>query len=93
MPSTLEHYLGGVGYKFEFENNYSCSVIRHLGSYGQDKGLWESAIIGPNGKLIYHNGDQVQGYLTEDAVYNILDYTSTLDPAPYTDEEPNDTLW
>ena len=37
---------GGVQYKYLFPNGFGASLIKHEGSYGFDKGLWEIAPLG-----------------------------------------------
>ena len=40
-----ELLLDGVHYVFKFENRYGASIIKHSGSYGSRKDLWELAVI------------------------------------------------
>lgn len=42
--------LDGVQYIYRFNNGYGASVVRHMGSYGSQFGLWELAVI-------YFDGD------------------------------------
>lgn len=73
----------GVQYVFRFENNYGASIIKHLGSYGYDKNLWELGVI-RFGKYDEDEDDEysltydtpitndVEGYLTDEDVRNLL---------------------
>lgn len=64
-------------------NGYGASVVRFLieiegmppvGSYGAERGLWELAVIGPDGDLTYSTPitEDVMGHLTEDDVSRVL---------------------
>ena len=70
--------LGGVQYKFRFENGYGASVIKHVGSYGCLDDLWELAVIkfeeSGEWNLCYTTSitDDVIGYLTDSEVRDIL---------------------
>lgn len=70
--------LGGVQYLFKFENNYGASVVKHYGSYGFAKDLWELAVIKFDKEykwdLCYDTEItcDVEGYLTDDDVRNLL---------------------
>lgn len=69
--------LGGVGYKFRFENGYGASVIKHSGSYGHEDDKWELAVIkwrGNESELEYDTDitDDVIGWLTDEEVRNLL---------------------
>lgn len=67
----------GVQYLFRFPNNYGASIVKHLGSYGSSRDLWELAVI-------YFDGDEwdlaydteitgnVEGYLTDQDVIELL---------------------
>ena len=79
----LERKLnGGIQKIYEFKNGYGASVVRHIGSYGSQLGLWELAVVIIND---YNNGnpifdlcydtpitDDVIGYLTEKEVLKLL---------------------
>lgn len=68
----------GVQYLFRFPNNYGASVVKHSGSYGSTRDLWELAVIyfHPDDKwgLIYDTEitDDVEGYLTNQDVLDLL---------------------
>jgi len=64
----------GVGYVYEFENGYGASVVKHSGSYGNDKGLYEIAVLDSDGDLCYSTPitDDVIGYANEDKVLDTL---------------------
>lgn len=70
--------MAGVQYLFKFENNYGASVIKHEGSYGFARDLWELAVIkfGASGywDLCYDTEItcDVEGYLTDEDVRNLL---------------------
>ena len=55
----------GVQYIYKFENEMGASVVRHAGSYGNEKGLWELAVLDENGELDYTTPitNDVIGYL------------------------------
>lgn len=40
-----EILVGGVQKIYKFENGYGASVVRHMGSYGSDEGLWELGVM------------------------------------------------
>lgn len=74
---------GGVQRLYKFDNGYGASVIRHNGSYGSDKGLWELAVVHFNdpihfdgvGYLLCYDTpitDDVIGYLNDDEVKELL---------------------
>lgn len=60
-----------------FENGYGVSVVQHSGSYGGDEGLWELAVIGPDGKLTDGGG----GFLTLYDVEHLMREVSELPSA------------
>lgn len=77
--------LGGVQHVFRFQNNYGASVVKHEGSYGNLQDLWELAVIryGATGKydLVYDTGitEDVEGYLTDEQVCELLEQIKNLD--------------
>ena len=69
LVETNEHY-GGVQRVYKFPNGYGASVIRHKGSYGYSKGLWELAVLDEFGELDYTTPitNDVLGHLSEEEV-------------------------
>ena len=67
---------GGIQKQYKFENGYGASVIQHIGSYGNEPGLWELAVVDwwDVYELDYSTKitDDVIGYLTEEDVEEIL---------------------
>ena len=69
--------IGGVQYRFRFENNYGASIVKHDYSYGRDDDLWELGVISYRGNdwdLDYDTditGDVI-GWLTDEEVRNLL---------------------
>jgi hypothetical protein len=69
---------GGIQKQYKFENGYGASVIQHSGSYGNEQGLWELAVLKWVGEdefeLDYSTEitDDVIGHLTEEEVEEIL---------------------
>lgn len=65
-------------HRFKFDNNYGASVIKHIGSYGYEKDLFELAVIhfDENGEseLCYETQitDDILGCLSNDEVLDIL---------------------
>lgn len=77
-----EHPNGnGVQAIVQFDNGYGASIVKHEYSYGGKSGLFELAVIGPNGDLHYDNpianGD-VLGHLTREDISEILEKISKL---------------
>jgi len=64
---------GGIQKVYKFPNGYGASVIKHRGSYGYQKGLWEVAVLF-HGELCYDTEitDDVLGHLNDPEVDNIL---------------------
>ena len=79
----------GVQRLYRFENGYGASLVRHSGSYGGSKGLWEIAVIewidqyefGFPWDFCYSTPitEDVIGYLEEDQVNAILSFIEKLD--------------
>ena len=68
--------MGGIQKLYQFENGLGASVIRHKGSYGYHKGLWEVAPLDENKEFIGMSyldwSDDVQGHLNDPEVDRIL---------------------
>lgn len=67
-------YMSGKKARIYFENGYGASVVSHTFSYGGKQGLYELAVLF-NDELHYDNpvaGGDVRGYLTEEAVNELL---------------------
>ena len=64
---------------FKFENGYGASVIKHFGSYGYEKDLFELAVL-HNDKLCYSTEitDDVLGYLTNQEILDTLERIKNL---------------
>lgn len=71
-------------YKFVFQNGYGASVIKHIGSYGYERGLYELAVLikitDDDYDFCYSTPitDNVLGYLTNDEVLEILEKIKNL---------------
>ena len=76
--------LKGTEYQgvIKFDNNYELSIIRDIGSYGGDKGLFEIALSKGESQVclppITENGDTVKGWLTKEQVIEIIEMTGDL---------------
>lgn len=64
--------LSGHQWKFKFANGYGASVIDD--GYGANQGLYELAVLGPNGGIDYDTPitDDVLGFLSPDEVGEAL---------------------
>ena len=72
LIETNKH-MDGIQKVYQFPNGYGASVIKHKGSYGYDKGLWELAVL-HEGELCYDTEitNDVIGHLNDPEVDNIL---------------------
>jgi hypothetical protein len=72
--------LGGVQARIQFENGYGASVVCTPYTYGGDKGLYELAVLDSDGNLTYDTPvtNDVEGYLSEDDVTNLLEQIQQL---------------
>ena len=70
----------GHGYVYKFDNGFGASVVKHSGSYGSDKGLYEIAVLDSNGEMSYTTPitDDVIGYADEVKLYETLDRIKSL---------------
>ena len=67
---TFEKVYDGVQAQTAFANGFEISLVKHSGSYGSDKGLYELGVFGSDGQMCdpLGWGDDVKGWLTlEDA--------------------------
>tara|TARA_X000001036_G_scaffold163833_1_gene155554 strand:+ start:1417 stop:1677 length:261 start_codon:yes stop_codon:yes gene_type:complete len=73
LKSTHD-FNGGIQKVYEFPNGYGASVIKHRGSYGYDKGLWELAVLDFDGSLCYTTEitNDVIGHLNDPEVDRLL---------------------
>ena len=73
--------ISGSQWKFRFANGYGASVIND--GYGREEGLYELAVLGPDGHLTYDTPitDDVLGYLTRTDVADALDRIEALPTA------------
>lgn len=75
--------IDGVQAIVHFENGYGASVIKGYGSYGNDEGLYELAVIkggSENWDICYDSGitEDVEGHLTPEAVTYYLQRIKSL---------------
>ena len=63
---TFEKKFDGVQAYVEFENGFEVSIVKHGGSYGCDKGLYEIGVFDTEGEMCdpLDWGDDVKGWLT-----------------------------
>ena len=73
------NHMEGIQKVYRFPNGYGASVIKHKGSYGYSKGLWELAVL-YEGELCYDTEitNDVIGNLNDPEVDNILGQISRL---------------
>tara|TARA_A200000159_G_C7071233_1_gene234451 strand:- start:6 stop:266 length:261 start_codon:yes stop_codon:yes gene_type:complete len=73
LKSTHD-FNGGIQKVYEFPNGYGASVVKHRGSYGYDKGLWELAVLDFDGSLCYTTEitNDVIGHLNDPEVDRLL---------------------
>lgn len=77
---------GDIQYIFRSKNNYGASIVKHSFSYGNERGLFELAVITFNSddnfdfSLCYSTEitDDVLGYLSEQEVNETLEKISKL---------------
>ena len=79
-----EESLKGSEYggEIEFDNGYSLSIVRHDGSYGGKKGLFEIMLL-RNGEPyslppITNEEDTVSGFLSQSAVEELIETVEEL---------------
>jgi|TARA_B110000908_G_scaffold171988_1_gene236945 hypothetical protein len=66
--------VNGYQLEYKFDNGYGASVIKHDGSYGGKKGLYELAVLDNDGELCYTTPitNDVIGHLTMGEVDKLL---------------------
>jgi hypothetical protein len=76
----MSHKKDGIQAMIDFDS-YQLSIVRHEGSYGSEQGLYEIGVFKakdgvPTGMTelpgITSPGDQVKGFLSEEAVEGII---------------------
>lgn len=67
--------------KYKFDNGYGASVVCGPGSYGNEDGLFEMAILDKNGDICYDTpiADGVLGYLDFEDVVRYLEKIESLE--------------
>ena len=71
---TVEKRSGGCTYRVPLGRGYAMSIISTQYSYGGQEGLYEIALVGPDGELVNIRGqvrgfdDEVLGWLREEQV-------------------------
>jgi len=60
--------------RVQFPNGYSASIVRGLGTYGAEEGLYELAVIHRDLGIVYDTPitSDVEGHLTPDDVTSLL---------------------
>lgn len=77
----------GVRATYQFMNGYGASIIRCELSHGGPAGLFELAVLDRNYNVIYDTPvtNDVEGYLTEEDITNLLQQIESLPPRGYDD--------
>ncbi len=62
------------------DNGYGASIVSTPYTYGGKEGLYELAVFGKNGHITYDTPvtNDVEGYLSEDAVTKLLEQIQEL---------------
>ena len=81
-------------HRFKFENGYGASVIKHYGSYGFEKDLFELAVLffedeDSYGRITYNTSvtNDVLGFLNNEQVLGYLEKIKNLNEHGRYDEE------
>jgi hypothetical protein len=76
----FEERFDGVQAIVNFRNGFEVSVIRHGGSYGGKKGLYEIGVFNAAGSMCdpLGWGDDVKGWLTPEGVEKELDLIASV---------------
>ncbi|RIN37018.1 hypothetical protein BU065_01180 [Staphylococcus succinus] len=74
QPDLLKNHklFDGVQYIYRFSESKGASVVRHYGSYGSKKGLYELVAIMIDGND-FHINEEPTGWLTVDEVIEMLE--------------------
>ncbi len=77
---TFEERFDGVQALVSFRNGFEVSVVKHGGSYGNDKGLYEIGVFNAAGGMCdpLGWGDDVKGWLTPEGVDTELELIQAL---------------
>ena len=70
----------GIISRIKFDNGYGASVVKGPHTYGGKDGLYELAVLDSNHELTYMTPvtNDVEGYLTEEAVTKLLEQIQNL---------------
>ena len=70
----------GIISRIKFDNGYGASVVKGPHTYGGNEGLYELAVTDSNDDLTYSTPvtNDVEGYLTEEAVTKLLEQIQNL---------------
>ena len=73
-------YVFGACYRYDFQNGFGASVIKHPGSYGYEEDLWEIGLLKkePNGKLYFCDDYPITeygvvGHCTDERIGKLLE--------------------
>ena len=75
------HPMGsGIISRIKFDNGFGASVVKGPHTYGGKDGLYELAVLDSNHELTYSTPitNDVEGYLTEEAVTKLLEQIQNL---------------
>ena len=75
------HPMGsGIISRIKFDNGYGASVVKGPHTYGGNEGLYELAVTDADDQLTYTTPvtNDVEGYLTEEAVTKLLEQIQNL---------------
>ena len=78
LRNTYSGFMGPEGFQavLTFDKKYDLSIVKHKGSYGGDRGLYEIAVFKGNSQVelpgITEEGDTVKGFLEESDVDCII---------------------
>lgn len=64
----------GVTSRIHFSNGYGVSVVRHEASYGNERGLYELAVLDAAGELVYNTPitEDTIGWLRPEDVTDVM---------------------